>query len=100
MAKTKKHAAAVALGRLGGLKGGRARAKRLTAEQRVESARKGVLAKSPSSQICLIYRLHGVPEGQDHEKCIALKQPEPKRHNILLYILLRHGGERAVYVSR
>ena len=35
-----RHAAAVALGRLGGKKGGPARAKKLTAEQRSESARK------------------------------------------------------------
>lgn len=34
-----KNPAAVALGRLGGLKGGTARAKKLTAEQRRESAR-------------------------------------------------------------
>ena len=35
-----RHAAAVALGRLGGKKGGPARANKLTAEQRRESARK------------------------------------------------------------
>jgi len=35
-----KNPAAVALGRLGGLKGGAARAKKLTAEQRSEIARK------------------------------------------------------------
>lgn len=35
-----KNAAAVALGRLGGLKGGKARADKLTAEQRQEIARK------------------------------------------------------------
>ncbi len=40
MAKTKKNPAAVALGRLGGLKGGKARARKLTAEQRRASARK------------------------------------------------------------
>src|SRR5207249_2416199 len=34
MAKKSKNAAAVALGRLGGLKGGKARAKRLTPEER------------------------------------------------------------------
>jgi hypothetical protein len=45
MAKTKKNAAAVALGRLGGLKGGRARARKLTAEQRRESARKAAAAR-------------------------------------------------------
>jgi hypothetical protein len=45
MAKTKKNAAAVALGRLGGLKGGTARAAKLTAEQRQESARKAALAR-------------------------------------------------------
>lgn len=44
MAK-KKNAAAVALGRLGGLKGGKARAKKLTAEERSASARKAVLAR-------------------------------------------------------
>ena len=41
----KKNAAAVELGRLGGLKGGKARAKALTAEERSESARKAVLAR-------------------------------------------------------
>jgi hypothetical protein len=45
MAKTKKNPAAVALGRLGGLKGGKARARMLTAEQRAESARKAALAR-------------------------------------------------------
>ena len=45
MAKMKKNAAAVALGRLGGLKGGKARAKKLTAEQRAESARKAAVAR-------------------------------------------------------
>ena len=35
-----KNPAAVALGRLGGLKGGKARASKLTAEQRSEQARK------------------------------------------------------------
>ena len=37
--------AAVALGRLGGLKGGKVRATRLTAEQRAEIARKGARAR-------------------------------------------------------
>lgn len=41
----RKNPAAVALGRKGGLKGGPARAKALTAEQRSESARKAVLAR-------------------------------------------------------
>jgi len=45
MAKTKKNAAAVALGRLGGLKGGKARARKLTAEQRAASARKAAVAR-------------------------------------------------------
>lgn len=40
-----KDAAAVALGRRGGLKGGNARAKALTAEQRKESARKAASAR-------------------------------------------------------
>jgi len=41
----KKNAAAVALGRRGGVKGGRARAARMTAEQRSESARNAVVAR-------------------------------------------------------
>jgi hypothetical protein len=41
----KKNAAAVALGRKGGLKGGPARAARMTAEQRSESARNAVQAR-------------------------------------------------------
>jgi hypothetical protein len=45
MAKTKKNAAAVALGRLGGLKGGKARARKLTANQRARSARKAAVAR-------------------------------------------------------
>jgi len=40
-----KNPAAVALGRLGGLKGGKARAARLTPEERSASARKAVLAR-------------------------------------------------------
>jgi len=43
--KKKKNPHAVALGRLGGLKGGKARTARLTAEQRRELARKAVLAR-------------------------------------------------------
>ena len=45
VAKPRKNAAAVALGRLGGLKGGKARARRLTAEQREDSARKAAVAR-------------------------------------------------------
>jgi len=45
MAKREKNAAAVALGRLGGLKGGKARARKLTAEQRRASARKAAQAR-------------------------------------------------------
>jgi hypothetical protein len=41
MAKKKKNAAAVALGRLGGLKGGKARARMLTADQRAASGMGG-----------------------------------------------------------
>ena len=40
-----KNPAAVALGRLGGLKGGKARAKNLTPEQRKEIARKAAKAR-------------------------------------------------------
>ena len=44
-AKSKKNPAAVALGRLGGLRGGPARAKVLTAGDRKASARKAALAR-------------------------------------------------------
>ena len=40
-----KNPAAVALGRLGGKKGGKARAANMTAEERSESARKAALAR-------------------------------------------------------
>ena len=40
-----KNPAAVALGRLGGVKGGAARAKGMTAEERAESARKAARAR-------------------------------------------------------
>ena len=40
-----KNPAAVALGRLGGLKGGRVRAERLTPTRRVEIAKKAALAR-------------------------------------------------------
>jgi hypothetical protein len=43
--KKKKNAAAVALGRLGGLKGGKARASVLTPERRSEIARRAVEAR-------------------------------------------------------
>lgn len=42
---TKKNPAAVMLGRLGGLKGGYARAAKMTPEERSESARKAVAAR-------------------------------------------------------
>jgi hypothetical protein len=44
-AKPKKNPAAVALGRKGGLKGGKARAAKLTPEQRTESAKKAAQAR-------------------------------------------------------
>lgn len=40
-----KNPAAIALGRLGGLKGGKARAKKLTKEQRIKIARKAATAR-------------------------------------------------------
>ncbi len=40
-----RHEAAVTLGRLGGKKGGKARAKKLTAEQRKEIARKAAMSR-------------------------------------------------------
>jgi hypothetical protein len=43
--ETTKNAAAVALGRLGGLKGGNARARKLTAKQRSAIARKAAGAR-------------------------------------------------------
>jgi len=43
--ETPKNPAAVALGRLGGLKGGRARAEKLTDEQRRASAKKAAEAR-------------------------------------------------------
>ncbi|MEX2170584.1 MAG: hypothetical protein WD851_14810 [Pirellulales bacterium] len=43
--RVKKNPAAVALGRKGGLKGGKARAAKLTPEQRAESARKAAKAR-------------------------------------------------------
>ena len=43
--KTEKNPAAVALGRLGGLKGGKARAKKLTAKRRSEIARRAAQAR-------------------------------------------------------
>ena len=42
---TKKNPAAVALGRLGGLKGGKARAAKLSPQQRTASARKAAAAR-------------------------------------------------------
>jgi hypothetical protein len=45
MNKKRKNPFAVALGRLGGKKGGLARAAAMTSEQRSESARKAVLAR-------------------------------------------------------
>jgi len=45
MAKMKKNAAAVALGRLGGLKGGKARAHKLSAASRREIARKAAAVR-------------------------------------------------------
>jgi hypothetical protein len=45
MSKKKKNPHAVALGRLGGLKGGKARTARLTPEERRELGRKAVLAR-------------------------------------------------------
>lgn len=43
--EAEKNPAAVALGRLGGLKGGKARAEKLVAERRREIARKAALAR-------------------------------------------------------
>jgi hypothetical protein len=43
--KQKKNPNAVALGKLGGSRGGKIRAERLTAEQRTEIARKAVTAR-------------------------------------------------------
>ena len=48
--KRKKNPAAVALGKLGGSKGGRARAKALTAERRSEIARKAAQSRWRSAE--------------------------------------------------
>jgi hypothetical protein len=48
---TEKNPAAVALGRLGGVKGGAARAKKLTAEERSEIARKAAKTRWSSGNI-------------------------------------------------
>lgn len=45
---TKKNPAAVALGRLGGLKGGKARAKTLTAAARKRIAKRAAVARAPA----------------------------------------------------
>ncbi|MGE5513017.1 MAG: hypothetical protein ACM31O_17425 [Bacteroidota bacterium] len=45
-----KNPAAVALGRLGGLKGGRARAEKLSAERRSEIARSGARARTENAR--------------------------------------------------
>jgi hypothetical protein len=50
-AKPKKNPAAVALGRLGGLRGGPARAKMLTAAERKASAQKAALARWSKKKI-------------------------------------------------
>ena len=50
-----RHAAAVALGRLGGKKGGKARAAKLTPEQRSEGARKAAQGSMGSTILVLIF---------------------------------------------
>ena len=50
-AKSKKNPAAVALGRLGGLKGGPARTASMTAAQRKAAARKAALARWSKKKI-------------------------------------------------
>jgi len=49
-AKPEKNPAAVALGRMGGLKGGRARADSMTAEKRAEIAKKAAAARWKTSK--------------------------------------------------
>lgn len=50
MEREKKNPAAVALGRLGGLKGGPARARKMTPEERSDAARKAALARWKSKE--------------------------------------------------
>lgn len=52
MPKREKNPAAVALGRLGGLKGGKARAKKLTPQQREDSARHAVMVRWRKAKKC------------------------------------------------
>ena len=49
--KKRKNPAAVALGRKGGKKGGPARAAKMTAKERSESARKAVLARWAKAKV-------------------------------------------------
>ena len=74
-----KNPAAVALGRLGGLKGGKARAERLTPERRVEIARKAALTRwavslydeVKATQVAsLLMELNGGE--MDYAKCIKI----------------------------
>ncbi|HEX4138188.1 MAG TPA: hypothetical protein VHY84_26500 [Bryobacteraceae bacterium] len=63
----KKNAAAVILGRKGGLKGGIVRAARLTPEQRSASARKAVRARrAKAGKAVAADRIASTPDTSDH----------------------------------
>jgi hypothetical protein len=71
-----KNQAAVALGRLGGLKGGKARAKQLSVDQLSEIGKKGVQAKAAKRAVT-------VPPGEatdDHGQSI---RPKKKRRAVI-----------------
>src|SRR5437870_5342409 len=70
----KKNAAAVALGRKGGKKGGFARAAKLAPEQRSESARKAVLARWTKAKLHKPTRAATTVDDSDSALAALLKQ--------------------------
>jgi len=88
-APRKKNPAAVSLGRKGGKKGGVARAAKLTAEQRSESARKAVRARWAKA--------HPVATGTSDEALLALlKQLKTARERSEIR-RLSHEIERVIF---
>src|SRR5437764_1162526 len=73
-AAKKKDPAAVALGRIGGKKGGPARAAKLTAKQRSESARKAVRARWAKAKIGVAEAIPNPPDTSDDAVLALLKR--------------------------
>lgn len=75
-----KNQAAVALGRLGGLKGGKARAKRLTVDQLSEIGKKGVRAKAAKRAATVppegVADDHGRQNRQKKKRRAVIQAPE------------------------